>query len=98
MPVSAVWSTPPTRLSITFTHPMQVAVPTDLGNWFVRHGGTKPAVTAVQSLVGVVVLSLGFGPPDPGPDVVSYSPPPFDLASNTAKPIAAPAFSAFPIT
>lgn len=77
---------------------MQVATPPDLPNWNVRYLNQKPAVTDVTSLGGVVIVSLGFGPPDVGPDVVSYSPPPFDLESNTAKHLKAPAFVDFPIT
>lgn len=70
--------------------------PLDTGNWFVRVGNRSQTIfTAVASAPDLVLLtSIGSGP-NPGPDVVSYSPPPFDVIG---PPGPAPAFSDFPIT
>jgi hypothetical protein len=61
-------------------------------------GDVVRTVTNVSILGPQVVLLTMAAAGDPGPDVVSYSPPPFDIISDTAKPTAAPAFADFPVT
>lgn len=69
----------------------------DVGNWFVRHGGQAWTVTGVAGgALGVTVVLAG-SVPDVGPDVVSYSPPPFDVLSAGGL-VPAPAFADYAIT
>jgi len=74
--------------------------PISTGNWFVRVANLQKNITNVDVEGHVprlvdVLCSVG-GIPNAGPDVVSYSPPPFDLTSLTGIPAAA--FADFPIT
>lgn len=72
----------------------------DVSNWFVRWGGSRRAIASADAMSfnGLEGVRLAFGLPfpEPGPDVVSYSPPPFDLKGLTDVPVAA--FADFPIT
>ena len=74
--------------------------PLDVSNWFVRYGGLSKTVNAADAeghVPGILDLYLlAGGVPNPGPDVVSYSPPPFDVVSRTGIPAAA--FADYPIT
>lgn len=71
----------------------------DTSNWFIRWMNTERPVTDVEVEPGdnpqVIVV---FGAPivNMGPDIVTYSPPPFDLVSATVRPIPAAAFSLTP--
>lgn len=68
----------------------------DPTNWFVRVGGFSQNIVSALAVAPNQVLVTSFGAgPDPGPDVVSYSPPPFDVVGPTGP---AAAFSDYPIT
>ena len=60
---------------------------------------SRPIISgnALPGTPTVVRLQFGGVVPDAGPDVVSFAPPPFDVLSDTAKSIPAPAFTDFPL-
>jgi hypothetical protein len=97
-PVSAVFSVPFGQLDVTFSHPIRFHAPNDVANWFVRIGNQSKTIGGISVGPAIVSIQLSPGAGDPGPNVVSYSPPPADVVSNTTKPIPAPAFADFPIT
>lgn len=83
---------------ITFNHPI-LNLPMTPAPWFVRSGNVIRTVNTVsQFAIREVRLLTTPGAADPGPDIVSYTPPPADVISDTARQIAAPPFLAFPIT
>lgn len=92
-PILATWSNP--DAFITFSTPLTPGV-LDHTNWFVRVGdfarGPGSAVMVPPNVVKVT--TIGFAP-DPGPNVVGYSPPPFDVIGPGGP---AAAFADFPIT
>lgn len=85
------------QASITFSHPLINLVGGDTGNWFIRFTGLERTITGVLVAPGGVIVTTAGVVANPGPDVVSYSPPPFDVVSDTTKPTAAPAFTDFPL-
>jgi hypothetical protein len=68
----------------------------DTANWSLRLGGFMHTVTGVNVAPVGVALSHTGGPANPGPDVVSFSPPPFDVTGAGGDPVAA--FSNLPVT
>jgi len=85
--------------TVTFDQPL-VPGALDPANWFLRFNNTfiSPLVipgnpSAAGSTVSIIFFTAG---PDPGPDVVSFSPPPNDVVS-LATAIPAAAFSDFPL-
>lgn len=97
IPILAQWNGVLKMCVVTFDLPL-VAGGLDIGNWFVRFGGLSWALT--NGAAGGSQVNLqgsGGSVPDAGPDVVGYSPPPFDvLASVGAVPAAG--FADFPLT
>jgi hypothetical protein len=81
---------------VTFDKPLVAGV-LNAGNWFVRVGGNSYGITSAISLIPAVLLTLGAPVLNPGPNVVSYSPPPFDVLSSGSL-VPAEAFSDFPVT
>lgn len=86
---------------ITFNHPL-IPGSLDPTNWSVRvnnqrHGITIAGVPAFTPTIVDIRHEPGFIP-DPGPNAVFYTPPPFDVISDTAKQIPAAAFAEFPVT
>ncbi|MBA7673280.1 hypothetical protein ES703_81474 [subsurface metagenome] len=81
---------------ITFTD-LIAAGALNNNNWFVRHANAIHVVTGANVFEGTVVLSTVPGVADPGPDVVSFDPPPFDVISDRTG-LAALAFADFPLT
>jgi len=85
---------------IDFDRPLVPGV-LNLANWSVRHSNTRYAM--FDAGVGpfqpesVVIHYIPPGVPDPGPDVVTYSPPPFDVVGDPDL-VPAAAFTDFPIT
>lgn len=72
----------------------------DLANWFVRHSNVERDIWfAAVTPPGLnrVGLRGTAGAPNIGPDVVSYSPPPFDVTAGPRR-VPAAAFADFPIT
>lgn len=86
---------------MVFSHPL-ITGPVDRDNYSVRYNNQR--FTIADAGVGpfpptVLILLWSFpGVPDAGPDVVDFSPPPFDLISDTARQIPAPGFTDYPIT
>lgn len=89
----AVWGPP--RVNILFSTAITPGV-LALGNWFARFGNIKLGLTNATAFAPnrVQLTALGGGA-DPGPDVVSYSPPPFDVIGPGGP---AAAFTDFPLT
>lgn len=93
VPVLAQWASP--RARVWFSTPITAGV-LDVTNWFVRVGNRSQSLFTATAIAPnyVELLSIGSGP-DIGPDVVSYSPPPFDVVGPGGP---AAAFADFPIT
>lgn len=70
--------------------------PSSAGNWFVRKNGQHWSVASAGAGQSKVELLLSGQIPDVGPDVVSYSPPPFDVLSDGGQ-VPAPAFADYPL-
>lgn len=97
VPIAASWSGITRSATVTFSHDVRFLLDPKDANWFVRFDNVEKPVTDVSmGPVNVVVSTLG-GVPDAGPNVVSYSPPPFDVVSDTLKPFPAAAFTDFPL-
>lgn len=85
----------PPDTTVFFSAPLTPAV-LNPANWFVRDGNFwRTTLTAVAAAPNVVTLTeVGFAP-NIGPDIVTYTPPPFDVTGPTG--IVA-AFADFPLT
>ncbi len=98
VPVSAVFNLPFMQLTVAFSHPVRFHTPNATASWFLRAGNLRWTIASVSVGPLVVLIAVTPGVGDPGPNVCSYSPPPVDVVSDTARPIPAPAFSDFPVT
>lgn len=97
VPIDALWKPGPKNATVTFSHRI-VEGALDPLNWFVRFDGLRRDIlTVTVALPGTVVIRTTFTAIDAGPDIVSYSPPPLDVISNTARRIPAAAFADFPL-
>lgn len=86
-------------VNVQFDRDLEVGL-LDPANWFVRFQNLeRPVILPQVPPLGpdFVNMSTGIVVPDPGPDVVSYSPPPFDVISDTFNPTPADAFADFPL-
>jgi hypothetical protein len=83
-------------LNIGWTIPVADGVGLDTANWFIRLNNKAPTVLSVSNVSGFTMITFAGGLASPGPDTVSYRPPPYDIA--TADGTLAPAFEGFPIT
>lgn len=98
VPVSAVWDRGPERLTVTFSHAiLDSPIPTP-ANWTMRFDAFRWSALSAGVLAGVLVLDMVEGDPDAGPNNCTFTPPPFDIISNTVRQIPAPAFADFPVT
>ena len=97
LPTGAVFTAPFGPVTVTFSHPLVNSPAIDPTNWFVRETNLDKSVSAAAVVGGVVVLTLAGVTPDMGPPVVSFTPPPFDVLSDTAVQVPAAAFSDFPL-
>lgn len=97
VPVSATHALPLDPVVVTFSHPLVDAASIDVTNWFVRENNLDMTVTIAKIVAGVVELTLGSVVADIGPDVVSFTPPPSDVLSDTTRQVAAPGFADFPL-
>ncbi len=98
LPLSAVFNPPLGPVTVTFSHPILSNPALDPSNWFVRRSNNSFTFSLLKAVGGVVELTTLSPTINPGPDVVSYSPPPFDVLSDTARAVPAPAFADFPLT
>lgn len=98
-PATAVFTAGPPDdvVTIGFTQLLAGNPTLNLGNWFVRYANFSRGVIAADDNGASVVLTLDAGASDPGADVVTFTPPPFDvLTFGTLAPVLA--FADFPIT
>lgn len=58
-----------------------------VANWTVRYLGNNYTVSAAAADGIVVTLTVAVGAPDPGLDIVSFTPPPHDLISANGRPV-----------
>lgn len=97
-PVVANW-TLGLAAKVTFNEALQPGFLV-IGSWTMRWAGWNYPVTLAQILFPpqdlVVLLSKGAPGIDPGPDRVTYTPPPFDVRS-VATGLPNPGFVDFPI-
>lgn len=96
LPLAAHLGTPPIDVIVIFDRPLATVPILNIANWAVRLAGVAQFVNAAAAAGYCVSLATTPGFPDPGPDVVSYSPPPFDVVGAHTVPVAA--FTALPIT
>ena len=78
----------------TFDQPLQAAT-LDFTNWAMRASGTIFLPTSASASGSIVTGASTGAIPDLGPDVVAYTPPPFDVLSVPGLP--AVAFTDFPL-
>jgi hypothetical protein len=84
---------------VSFNHPLVPDPVLDPTNWSVTILNVLRTVDSAIALAGNVTLFLGMPiGPNMVSDRVSFSPPPFDVLSDTARSVAAPAFTDFLIT
>lgn len=93
IPIAASFVDP--VLTVQFDRQLQPGL-LDEGNWVFRWANDLYFVLDATAVADTVVCNSVPDVLDPGPDVVSYSPPPFDVISLLGTPAAA--FSDFPIT
>jgi len=98
VPILARYTIPVGPVTVTFNQPLRPDPALETANWFVRHNGQAPLVHAALAVADRVVLSLGIGPGNPGPNVVSFNPPPFDVQEAAPPHEPTAAFSDFPLT
>ena len=82
---------------VQFNEPLELVPAGDVGNWQWFWGGYLWGSNSVQIGASLVQLRPVRGAPSPGPDRISYDPPPQDVrALSDARP--ALAFTDYPIT
>ncbi len=96
VPVSAVWTVGASRLDVTFDSPLQNGSYAS-SQHFIRVGNIERFIQgSVTVSGGVAFMWTSPGTGNPGPDVTSYSPPPFSLIGTNS--VLVEAYSNFPIT
>jgi len=98
VPILARYTTPVGPVTVTFDQPLRPDPALETTNWFVRYNGQAPLVQTALAVANRVVLSLGMGPANPGPSVVSFSPPPDDVQAAAPPHPPTAAFADFPLT
>lgn len=96
-PTTAIWrgGFPPLKLDVFFTSPLRAgAYPA--APWAGRYANKALAISNAVHSDNRVRLTVALAAADPGPDVISYAPPPATVTSVPGAP-AAP-FANFPIT
>lgn len=89
VPTGAFWNPGPPAVEVHFDRNLTANPALDPGNWFVRWNNNQQEVLAASALDSVVTLTLDAQAPNAGPDVVNYSPPPFDVLADCGTPVAA---------
>lgn len=100
VPIAATFDLAANVMTVDFDQPLQVS-PLDAPNWNARIQGFRRSTTQVFTSPAlpdnrVTARQWTIDLMDPGPDVVSYRPPPFDVLSVPGTP--APLFLDFPVT
>lgn len=93
-PIAATLADPSGVWEVTFDRPLQPGA-LDAGNWVFRANNLAWAANTGTAVGSRVMGTSTSGGIDVGADVVSFSPPPFDVLSMTAVPAAA--FADFPL-
>lgn len=93
-PIAATLSTTTGLWTVTFDKALQPGV-LDFTNWFFRAANTAWLGDFATAAGAVVAGTATQGLEDLGPDVVNFTPPPFDVLSLTGLP--AVAFADFPL-
>jgi hypothetical protein len=96
VPTSATWAGGSAPVYVFFDQALASNPAADTGNWSLRLGGFVHTVTGVNVSPVGVALQHTAGPSLPGPDTVSFDPPPFDVIGANGAPVAA--FSTLPVT
>lgn len=96
VPISAIFNAGDDKLEVTFSEPI-TTIGYDTSPWFVRIGNNQRGVDSIEEVLGpTIVLQLAGSLANPGPNIVSYSPPPEDLVTDPGgDPV--PGFANFPI-
>lgn len=95
VPILATWVAFPPKVVVTFNH-LLVPAALDPGTWTIRHADQNFVVQAAAALTNEVTLTHAPGLADLGPDVVNYTPPPYDVISLGGL-VPAGAFLNFPL-
>lgn len=85
----------PPQVFVAFDQPLKRGAAWDTANWFVRWSNLTRPVVNVTTVDAQVVLQLDAGVLSPGGDVVSFSPPPFDIEGLWQNPVQA--FTDYPL-
>ena len=96
LPLTAVYQLSTGALQLTLSEPVQANPSLSILNWFLRIGPNRRTVTSASAVASSVLIATSPGPVDPGPQVISFSPPPFDVLSVPGMPMLA--FAGFPVT
>ena len=95
MTATFIVDTPP-LVQIDFSEPLLPDASINFANWPIRWTGNAYNVTAAEVSGSTVVLEVEADIPDPGADVVSYTPPPADVITlGSGIPVAL--FTDFPL-
>lgn len=96
VPISAIYDSLNDKLEVTFSEAI-ASSGYDVSPWFVRIGNNQRGVDSIEEVIGpTVTLQLSGSLANPGPNIVSYSPPPEDLVTDPGgDPV--PGFTNFPI-
>ena len=81
--------------SCTFDQALQPG-PVDIGNWSIRRTNQLQVITTAVASGNVVAGATTTGMLSIGPDVINWSPPPFDVVNAIDQPSFA--FAGFPLT
>lgn len=79
----------PPQVFVGFDQALKPGILWDTANWFVRWNNLTRPVTNVTTVGAQAVLQLDAGVLGMGPDVVSFSPPPFDIEGLWNNPVQA---------
>lgn len=98
LPVLATFNLPAQKVTVTWDQPLDVARVVLPGLFTGRRNNVlwEGRVAVVYPNPDQTRFDVLFAAPDVGPDVVDYTPPPFDVFSALA--IRAEAFAGFPLT
>lgn len=92
---SAVLNTGTFQVTMTFSEAIQAAS-LDTSNWHVTYSNQAYLCVVANATGGQVVIQLA-SPSGGGPDdIVTFTPPPFDVVGVGGQPVAA--FGSFPLT
>ena len=89
VPISASWTGGAAPVVVKFDGDLETAAAVDTLNWFVRLNDQSQFITGVSVSGDEVTVSRASGLGAPGPNVVSYSPPPFDVRGLNGAAVAA---------